>query len=216
MSADPLLLGIGVVVGGALRAWRRSAGGSVAGACVTDRYASSTGGRPWWSLASAVTLAALLVRWPETQDRVVLGIYLGALMVLAATDLDQKLLARRHHPAAHPVRAADGGPGSRSAAGGQGPGARPALSPRVSARRCCCCSPTGYSVAHWAWVTSSSPSASGLMPVCPGCWRGSWWHPSPGRPCCSCSSRSDASSLRIGHPVRAHPHRRRGHRALLP
>ncbi len=43
-------------------------------------------------LASAVTLALLLARWPETQDRVILGIYLGALMVLAATDLDQKLL----------------------------------------------------------------------------------------------------------------------------
>lgn len=44
------------------------------------------------SIASALTLVLLLARWPATQDRVVLAVYLGALMVLAATDLDQKLL----------------------------------------------------------------------------------------------------------------------------
>jgi leader peptidase (prepilin peptidase)/N-methyltransferase len=43
-------------------------------------------------LASAITFALLLARWSETGDRLVLGIYLGALMVLLATDLDQRLL----------------------------------------------------------------------------------------------------------------------------
>jgi len=42
--------------------------------------------------ASAITLALMLARWPDTPDRVVLAIYLGALLVLAAIDLDQKLL----------------------------------------------------------------------------------------------------------------------------
>ena len=42
--------------------------------------------------ASAITLALMLGRWPDTTDRLVLGIYLAALMVLAAIDLDQKLL----------------------------------------------------------------------------------------------------------------------------
>lgn len=41
---------------------------------------------------STVTFALLLARWPESADRLVLGIYLGALMVLLATDLDQRLL----------------------------------------------------------------------------------------------------------------------------
>ncbi len=91
MSADPLLLATGVVVGGAF-------------GFAADRLAArwpahadrSTRSLDWRTaaivVASAVTLAALLVRWPGAQDRVVLGIYLGALMVLAATDLDQKLL----------------------------------------------------------------------------------------------------------------------------
>ena len=43
-------------------------------------------------VASAITFALLLARWPETGDRLVLGVYLGALMVLLATDLDQRLL----------------------------------------------------------------------------------------------------------------------------
>jgi leader peptidase (prepilin peptidase)/N-methyltransferase len=43
-------------------------------------------------VASAITFALLLARWSETGDRLVLGIYLGALMVLLATDLDQRLL----------------------------------------------------------------------------------------------------------------------------
>jgi leader peptidase (prepilin peptidase)/N-methyltransferase len=42
--------------------------------------------------ASAATLALLLARWPALGDRSVLGIYLGALMLLLATDLDQRLL----------------------------------------------------------------------------------------------------------------------------
>jgi leader peptidase (prepilin peptidase)/N-methyltransferase len=41
---------------------------------------------------SAATFASLLARWPGTGDRLVLGVYLAALMVLLATDLDQKLL----------------------------------------------------------------------------------------------------------------------------
>jgi leader peptidase (prepilin peptidase) / N-methyltransferase len=91
MSADPLLLGTGAVVGGLFGfAADRLAARWPAHADRTVRVID------WRTvavvLASAVTLAALLVRWPETQDRVVLGIYLGALMVLAATDLDQKLL----------------------------------------------------------------------------------------------------------------------------
>jgi leader peptidase (prepilin peptidase)/N-methyltransferase len=44
------------------------------------------------ALASGATLALLLARWPETGDRLVLGVYLAALMVLLATDLDQRLL----------------------------------------------------------------------------------------------------------------------------
>lgn len=43
-------------------------------------------------VASAVSFALLLARWPEIGDRLVLGVYLGALMVLLATDLDQRLL----------------------------------------------------------------------------------------------------------------------------
>ena len=43
-------------------------------------------------LAAAVSFAALAGRWTETLDLVVLGIYVGALIVLLATDLDQKLL----------------------------------------------------------------------------------------------------------------------------
>ncbi|MEZ4597875.1 MAG: A24 family peptidase [Chloroflexota bacterium] len=41
---------------------------------------------------SAVTFGLLLARWPEAGDRLVLGVYLAALMVLLATDLDQRLL----------------------------------------------------------------------------------------------------------------------------
>jgi leader peptidase (prepilin peptidase)/N-methyltransferase len=43
-------------------------------------------------LASATTFGALVGRWTEPSALVVLGIYLAALMVLLATDLDQRLL----------------------------------------------------------------------------------------------------------------------------
>jgi len=91
MSVDTLVLGVGVIGGGILglaadrlaARWPAHADGSVRGI-------------DWRTVAlivgSAVTFALLLARWPETQDRVVLGLYLGALMILAAIDLDQKLL----------------------------------------------------------------------------------------------------------------------------
>ncbi|MCY7420098.1 MAG: hypothetical protein LH650_16755, partial [Chloroflexi bacterium] len=91
MSADTLVLGVGAVGGGILglaadrlaARWPAHPDGSVRG--VDWRTIAVT-------MASAVTFALLLARWPETQDRVVLGLYLVALMVLAAIDLDQKLL----------------------------------------------------------------------------------------------------------------------------
>jgi leader peptidase (prepilin peptidase)/N-methyltransferase len=91
VSADPLVLGVGAMVGGVFgfgadrlaARWPAHADGSVR--AIDWRTVAIVA-------ASALTLALLLGRWPETADRVVLGIYLGALMVLAATDLDQKLL----------------------------------------------------------------------------------------------------------------------------
>ncbi len=41
---------------------------------------------------AAATLALLLARWPDPVDRLILGVYLAALTVLLATDLDQRLL----------------------------------------------------------------------------------------------------------------------------
>jgi leader peptidase (prepilin peptidase)/N-methyltransferase len=91
VNLDPALL----VVGGAA--------GAVWGA-VADRLAArwpahadgSVRPTDWRTgaviIASAITFALLLARWPDTGDRLVLGIYLGALMVLLATDLDQRLL----------------------------------------------------------------------------------------------------------------------------
>ena len=88
---DPALLVVGGVVGGA---W----------GLLADRIAARWPAHPdgavravdWRTiavvLASAATLVLLLARWPETGDRLVLGVYLGALMVLLATDLDQRLL----------------------------------------------------------------------------------------------------------------------------
>jgi leader peptidase (prepilin peptidase)/N-methyltransferase len=43
-------------------------------------------------LGSAASFAALAAAWTEPTDLVVLGIYVAALIVLLATDLDQKLL----------------------------------------------------------------------------------------------------------------------------
>jgi leader peptidase (prepilin peptidase)/N-methyltransferase len=43
-------------------------------------------------LGGAASFGLLVSRWTETADLVVLGIYIGALIVLLATDLDQKLL----------------------------------------------------------------------------------------------------------------------------
>jgi leader peptidase (prepilin peptidase)/N-methyltransferase len=43
-------------------------------------------------LGGAAAFGLLAARWSEPQDLVVLGIYIGALIVLLATDLDQKLL----------------------------------------------------------------------------------------------------------------------------
>ncbi|MEA2027308.1 MAG: prepilin peptidase, partial [Chloroflexota bacterium] len=44
------------------------------------------------TLGGAVSFGLLVSRWSDTTDLVVLGIYVGALIVLLATDLDQKLL----------------------------------------------------------------------------------------------------------------------------
>jgi leader peptidase (prepilin peptidase) / N-methyltransferase len=44
------------------------------------------------TVASTASFAALAARWADPRDLLVLGVYLAALMVLLATDLDQKLL----------------------------------------------------------------------------------------------------------------------------
>ena len=43
-------------------------------------------------VGSAASFGALAARWDEAADLIALGVYVGALMVLLATDLDQKLL----------------------------------------------------------------------------------------------------------------------------
>ena len=53
--------------------------------------------RPDWrtisvTLASAAAFGLLAWRWSEPADLLVLGLYIGALMLLLATDLDQRLL----------------------------------------------------------------------------------------------------------------------------
>ena len=91
MTADPVLLGAAAVVGGIF-----GFGADRLAARWPAHDDGSVRALDWRTLAvataSAITLVLLLARWPETPDRVVLGIYLGALMVLAAIDLDQKLL----------------------------------------------------------------------------------------------------------------------------
>jgi len=44
------------------------------------------------SVGGAVAFAALAGRWSEPRDLAILGVYFAALLVLMATDLDQKLL----------------------------------------------------------------------------------------------------------------------------
>ena len=44
------------------------------------------------SLGGAVSFGALASRWQDPQDLLVLGVYVAALIILLATDLDQKLL----------------------------------------------------------------------------------------------------------------------------
>jgi leader peptidase (prepilin peptidase)/N-methyltransferase len=91
VDADPALL----LVGGAA-----GAGWGVVADRLAARWPAHAGGAvrrvDWRTLvvvvASALTFALLLARWPATGDRLVLGLYLGALMVLLATDLDQRLL----------------------------------------------------------------------------------------------------------------------------
>ncbi len=43
-------------------------------------------------LTGALVFAWLVVRWSEPRDLIILGLFCGALVVLLATDLDQKLL----------------------------------------------------------------------------------------------------------------------------
>lgn len=91
MDTDPALLSAGAVAGAA---W-----GFVADR-ISARWPEHEGGvvrRLDWRtgavvVASAATFALLLARWPDPGDRAVLGAYLAALMVLLATDLDQRLL----------------------------------------------------------------------------------------------------------------------------
>jgi leader peptidase (prepilin peptidase)/N-methyltransferase len=44
------------------------------------------------TLAAGASFAAVIGQWPDARDQVVLGVYVAALMVLLATDLDQRLL----------------------------------------------------------------------------------------------------------------------------
>jgi len=44
------------------------------------------------ALGGAASFGLLVLRWSDTSDLIVLGIYIGALILLLATDLDQKLL----------------------------------------------------------------------------------------------------------------------------
>lgn len=91
MVTDPMLLVAGAIAGG---------GWGLLADRVAARWPAHAEGavraRDWRTVvvvgASAVALALLLARWPGLGDRLVLGLYLGALVVLLATDLDQRLL----------------------------------------------------------------------------------------------------------------------------
>ncbi len=80
-----------------------AASGAVFGALadrLSARWPSHTDGASrsldWRTIAvlasGLLAFAALVVRWPEPRDQLVLGVYFAALIVLLATDLDQKLL----------------------------------------------------------------------------------------------------------------------------
>lgn len=59
----------------------------------TDGTSRSLDWRTVAVLASGLlAFAALVLRWPDPRDQLMLGIYFAALIVLLATDLDQKLL----------------------------------------------------------------------------------------------------------------------------
>jgi leader peptidase (prepilin peptidase)/N-methyltransferase len=44
------------------------------------------------TLAAGASFGAVIAQWPDARDQIVLGVFLAALMVLLATDLDQRLL----------------------------------------------------------------------------------------------------------------------------
>ena len=61
------------------------------------RHTDGTGRSVDWRtvavpVAGLLVFAALVLRWQDSRDQLVLGIYFAALIVLLATDLDQKLL----------------------------------------------------------------------------------------------------------------------------
>lgn len=87
-----------------LVAWAAAAGGAFLGVLadrLSTRWPEHEAGytRRWpdWrtlavAIVGAVVAAGLVTRWSEPRDLVILGIYCAALLVLLATDLDQRLL----------------------------------------------------------------------------------------------------------------------------
>lgn len=85
-------------------AWAAAAGGAILGVLFDwlatrwpDHEADYTRRWPDWrtlvvGLVGAVVAAGLVTRWSEPRDLALLGIYGAALLVLLATDLDQRLL----------------------------------------------------------------------------------------------------------------------------
>lgn len=85
-------------------AWAAAAGGAILGVLL-DRLSTRwpehepdhVRRRPDWrtlvvALVGAAVAAGLVTRWSEPRDLAVLGIYSAALLLLLATDLDQRLL----------------------------------------------------------------------------------------------------------------------------